>query len=242
MRRLAASAYINRVRGVTYNFYRWRYESDFLVKLGLAGVFACLTGFGALIKVYLPWTPVPITGQLFFVLASAVVLGKHFGGLSQVLYAFVGILGVPWFAGSSTNPQPLIDGVPGLYKGVGGLAILTGATFGYILGFILAAFLLGWAMDGRVKFRRPQYLGLLLLGGVAIVYFLGAVWFYAWWTTGFGLVASRGSLPLADLLVKTVLPFVPLDLLKAATVLVVGGIVLPNRPLGEEKDAPPSTV
>ena len=74
---MAASATITRVRNRTYNFYRWRYESDFLVNLGLAGLFACLTGLGALVKVYLPWTPVPITGQRFFVLASAVVLGKH---------------------------------------------------------------------------------------------------------------------------------------------------------------------
>src|SRR5439155_78351 len=92
---MSAGATIGRVRNATYHFYRWRYESAFLVNLGLAGLFACLTGFGALIKIYLPWTPVPITGQVFFVLASAVVLGKHYGGLSQVLYAFVGILGVP---------------------------------------------------------------------------------------------------------------------------------------------------
>lgn len=234
---MATGAYVSRVRAVTYDFYRWRYESDFVVKLGLAAVFGCLTGFGALIKAYFPWTPVPITGQLFFVLASAVVLGKYYGGLSQVIYAFVGILGVPWFAGSNTNPQPLIDGVPGLYRGVGGLAILWGATFGYIIGFILASFFLGWAVDSRLKFRRTRYLGLLLLAGVGIVYLAGAIWFYLWWTTGFGIVAAWGDLSLDGLLVKAVLPFVPLDLLKAGIVLAVGGVVLPNRPFGAEKDA-----
>src|SRR5436853_338036 len=160
---MSAGATIGRVRNATYQFYRWRYESAFLVNLGLAGLFACLTGFGALIKIYLPWTPVPITGQVFFVLASAVVLGKHYGGLSQILYAFVGILGVPWFAGSNTSPEPILAGLPGLYRGIGGFAILTGATFGYVIGFIVAAFLIGWALDARVRYRRPAYLALVLV-------------------------------------------------------------------------------
>jgi biotin transport system substrate-specific component len=201
----------------------------------LAGLFACLTGFGALVKVYLPWTPVPITGQLFFVLASAVVLGKRLGGLSQVLYAFVGILGIPWFAGSNANPQPLFDGVPGLYQGVGGLAILTGPTFGYVVGFIAAATVVGWAVDSRVQFR---FLGLLLLVGILFVYLFGSVWFFAWWTTGFGLVSSRGGLTFGDLMVRAVIPFIPLDLVKAGIVLGIGAIILPNRPLTREIDMP----
>lgn len=234
---MAASATITRVRNRTYDFYRWRYESDFLANLGLAGLFACLTGFGALVKVYLPWTPVPITGQLFFVLASAVLLGKHYGGLSQVIYAFAGILGVPWFAGSNTNPQPLFDGVPGLYRGVGGLSILAGPTFGYILGFIVAALVIGWAIDSRVRYRRPASLGLLLLAGTGIVYLLGAAWFYVWWTTGFELVAGRGSLTFGDLMIRAVIPFIPLDLVKAGIVLGIGSVILPSRPFAREKDA-----
>lgn len=233
------STYVTRVRNSTYGFYRWRYESEFVVKLGLALVFACLTGLGALVKIYLPWTPVPITGQLFVVLAAGVVLGKHYGGLSQILYVMLGILGVAWFAGSNSNPQPVFEGLPGLYRGVGGVAILAGATFGYLLGFIVAAFVLGWAIDTRVKFRRPLYLGLLLLASVGIVYFFGALWFYAWWTTGLGVVAGRGALSFADLMWMTVIPFVPLDLVKAGTVLLIGVVVLPDRPYGAEKDAPP---
>lgn len=212
------------------------------MRLGLAGLFACLMGFGALIKVYLPWTPVPITGQLFFVLASAVVLGKHFGGLSQVFYAFIGILGIPWFAGSNTSPQPLFDGVPGLYRGVGGLAILTGATFGYILGFIAAATVIGWAVDTRVRYRRPAFLGVLLLAGIGLVYLFGSVWFFAWWTTGFGLAASRGALSFGDLMVRAVIPFIPLDLVKAGIVLGIGSIILPNRPFAREVDAPAANI
>lgn len=235
---MAEDAYINRFRGATYNFYRWRYESDILVKVGLAGLFACLTGFGALVKVYLPWTPVPITGQLFFVLASGVVLGKHFAGLSQILYPLVGVLGVPWFAGSNASPTPLVDGLPGLYQGVGGFAILTGATFGYIIGFIVAASLVGWAVDSRVKFRRAPSLAVLLLLGVWIVYAIGAVWFYAWWSLTPGAIARFGDPSLGGLLLLAIVPFVPLDLVKAGVVFLIGGTILPKRPFADEKDAP----
>jgi biotin transporter BioY len=81
------------------------------------------------------------------------------------------------------------------------------------------------------------YLALLLLAGIGLDYVFGAVWFYAWWTTGFGVIASKGSLSLDSLLVKTVIPFVPLDLVKAAIVMGIGSVILPNRPFAREKDA-----
>ncbi len=145
---------------VSYNFYRWRYESRFIVKFGLAWMFASLTGLGALMKFYIPWTPVSIAGQVFFVLAAAVVLGRHFGGLSQLIYALVGVAGIPWFAGSNADPVRLFEGLLGLYQGLGGVAIPYGATFGYIIGFIVAAFIIGWALDSRIRLRRYLHLTL----------------------------------------------------------------------------------
>lgn len=233
---MAGGAYVDRFKDATYQFYRWRFESPFLVKFGLAWVFAALTGLGALLKLYLPWTPVPITGQVFFVLAAGVVLGRRWGGASMLLYALVGLAGVPWFAGSNTNPVPLIQGLPGLYQGVGGVAILLGATFGYILGFIVAAFVIGEVVDARVRFRQYRYLTPLLLAGIGIIYLLGAVWLYLWFTTGLGFLEPIGSLDLVTLLWLGVLPFIPLDLVKAAIVVAIGGFILPRRPYGAEAD------
>lgn len=51
---MAGGAYIDRLKVVSHNFYRWRYESRFLVKFGLAWMFAGLTGLGALMKFYIP--------------------------------------------------------------------------------------------------------------------------------------------------------------------------------------------
>lgn len=235
---MAGGATLTRFKEARYNFYRWRFESPFLVKFGLAWVFAALTGLGALIKLYLPWTPVPITGQVFFVLAAGVVLGRHYGGLSMIIYALVGLAGVPWFAGDNAAALPLVEGLPGLYQGVGGLAILFSATFGYILGFVLAAFLIGGVVDARVRFRRYTYLTPLLLLGVGIIYLAGLVWLYVWWTTGlFGLLEPIGSLSLWGLLLAGAIPFIPLDLVKTGIVVGIGGSLLPKRAYGAERDA-----
>lgn len=237
---MAGGAYVTRFKKATYDFYRWRHESSVLVKLGLAFVFAALTGLGALMKFYIPWTPVPITGQVFFVLAAGAVLGRHFGSLSMVLYALLGLLVIPWFAGSSANPVPLILGFPGLYQGVGGIAILYGATFGYIIGFIVAAFLVGWAVDTRVRFRSYPNLTLILLAALTVIYVVGVIWFYVWWMTWSGLVDVQGPLSFGQLMLLTVIPFIPLDLVKVALVAVVGGFVLPRGAYANEVDAPAS--
>jgi biotin transport system substrate-specific component len=104
-----------------YDFFKWRFESKFAKKLVLAFFFACLTGIFAQLRFYLPYTPVPITGQVFAVLLSGVILGNLYGGISQGLYAALGVAGVPWFSG-----------------GKAGLEIFTGVTGGYIIGFIFS--------------------------------------------------------------------------------------------------------
>ena len=120
------SLYIDKYKQIRYNFFKWRYELDVAHKVVLALGFACLTGFLAQVRFYLPWTPIPITGQSFAVLLSAIIL-ERWSGISQVMYAGVGAAGVPWFAG---------------WKG--GIGVIAGPTGGYIIGFIIAAFFLGY--------------------------------------------------------------------------------------------------
>lgn len=66
---------------------------------------------------------------------------------------------------------------------------------------------------------------------------MGAIWFYFWWTAGFGFLEVRGALSLVDLLFMTVIPFIPLDIVKAATVVAIGGFLLPKKSYGMERDA-----
>src|SRR4030042_122397 len=119
---MAISTYADRYRYWRYNAFRWRYELSVAQKIALALGMACLTGLTAQVRFYLPFTPVPLTGQVFAVLLSAVLLGKWYGGLSQGFYAGIGACGVPWFAGWA-----------------GGVRFLSCGHGGYIIGFILAA-------------------------------------------------------------------------------------------------------
>jgi len=92
----------------------------------LSLLFAGLTGLCARLRIYLPFTPVPVTGQVFAVLLSGILLGKGYGSLSQMLYIGLGLLGVPWFVVGPIGP-----------------------TGGYIVGFIAAPFLIGALLEKR---------------------------------------------------------------------------------------------
>jgi biotin transport system substrate-specific component len=174
----------------------------------LALTVACLTGLLAQLRFYLPFTPVPVTGQVFAVLLSGVLLGKWYGGLSQGLYVGLGASGLPWFASWS-----------------GGIGVITGSTGGYLIGFILAASLIGWFTERYVGARSflPQ-LGLMVMG-IALIYGFGAAWFSILFPDGF-----------TEIMEKAVLPFIPLDIAKAATVAGISTAILPKAAYNGEAD------
>lgn len=109
----------------------------------------------AYVRIPLPFSPVPITGQTMAVLACGLFLGPVTGSLTVIAYLFEGALGLPVFAG-----------------GGAGLAHIAGPTGGYLLGFIPAAFIVG-ILSARV--RSMTYLRLIgvLVLGVVIVYVPG---------------------------------------------------------------------
>ncbi|HVF33568.1 MAG TPA: biotin transporter BioY [Acidimicrobiales bacterium] len=123
--------------------------------------FAALTALAAQITIPLPWTPVPITGQTFSVLVAGTVLGATRGSLSQLLYVAVGALGAPVYA-----------------DGNGGWEAATGATGGYLVGFVLAAALVGALADRRQDRQLLTSLPAMLAGN-AVIYALGVPWL-AW--------------------------------------------------------------
>ncbi|NNN32615.1 biotin transporter BioY [Streptomyces sp. S3(2020)] len=113
---------------------------------------AALTGLAAQISVPVPGSPVPVTGQTFAVLLVGMTLGAGRGFLSLALYAVAGVAGVPWFA----------DG------GSGAAA----ASFGYILGMILASTVVG-ALARRGADRSVWRTAGAMLLGEAIIYAVG---------------------------------------------------------------------
>ena len=92
--------------------------------IALVPVFTSLTAIGAFIS--LPLGPVPITLQSMFVILSGLVLGPKLAALSQIVYIILGLVGVPIFAGFT-----------------GGLQSITTPSFGFMIGFVFAAYFVG---------------------------------------------------------------------------------------------------
>lgn len=152
--------------------------------------FAVLTSLGAQLVIPLSFTPVPITLQTFFVLASGIVLGRKFGAISQVIYLFLGASGFLEFAGGSV-----------------GLSTLLGATSGYLFGFVLAAYLVGSFADSP-QTRKPLELLLSLLISTLLIYVSGIL----------GLMIVL-KVDFSKAMILGFFPFIPGDLLKLALLM-----------------------
>jgi len=176
---------------------------DAVVVVGAAG----LTGLCAQLSFHLPGTPVPVTGQTFAVMVSGAALGWRRGLAAMLLYMAAGLAGVPWFAHHASG--------------------YVGATFGYILAFVVAATVVG-AVAARGGDRTvPATVGTMVVGTV-IIYAVGAGW-----------LAAYLHLTAAKAFALGVRPFLPGDALK---VLLAAGL-LPTawRLLGERRaGTPPS--
>ena len=128
--------------------------------LAVAG-FALLTAGAAQVSFPLPWTPVPVTGQTFAVLLSGAVLGWKAGAASQLLYVGLGAVGLPFYA-----------------DGASGWNVVTGATGGYLVGFIVAAALIGHLAE-RGQDRSVATSVPAMLAGTAVIYLAGVTWLAA---------------------------------------------------------------
>ncbi|MFO3796044.1 MAG: biotin transporter BioY, partial [Anaerolineales bacterium] len=112
----------------------------------------------AQLRIPLPFTPIPITGQTFAVLLVAASLGAWRGVASLALYLGFGISGLPVFAG-----------------GAAGLGHLFGPSGGYLFGFLLAAYVIGrMAERGLERSLRTSFLPFLI--GTFLIYLCGASW------------------------------------------------------------------
>ncbi|MFJ4896909.1 biotin transporter BioY [Streptomyces sp. NPDC088727] len=127
---------------------RHRYAVDTALVLGGAA----LTGIAAQIAVPVPGSPVPVTGQTFAALLVGTALGARRGFLALAVYALVGMAGMPWFSAGSSGPG--------------------GASFGYVLGMLLAATVVGGLARRGGDRSVLRTAGTMVLGS-AIIYSVG---------------------------------------------------------------------
>lgn len=145
---------------------------------------AFLMALCAQITIPLPFTPVPLTGSTFGVLFSAALLGPRRGLLSVGIYLAMGAVGFPFFAGASS-----------------GWHVFLGATGGYLMGFLPAAYLTGilsergWDRDPLTAFLQ------MMLGSFVIL--------------ALGLVVLALYVPKSHLLAEGLYPFLVGDILKS---------------------------
>lgn len=190
-------------------------------------VILVLAGTGlvsVLAQVAIPWFPVPFTGQTLAVLLVGGLLGALRGALSLAVYFAIGALGAPIFSEQS-----------------GGWDVIMGATGGYIIGFIVAAAVVGWLCERGADRRVVPMMGVLLLGNV-IIYAVGVPWLANW--TPPGADVAFGWSQAYEFGVQ---PFILGDLLKlaiVAAILPAGWALLQRTGFGRkrEDDGPPAGI
>lgn len=193
-------AVINRTK---YDIFRWRYQLSIPWKLVLALGIAGLTGLLAQVRLPIPWSPVPVTGQTFAVLLAGVLLGRWWGGVSITIYAGLGFAGLPWFSGWASG---------------------LGATGGYIIGFILAALFLGYFTDKYIRARGfLSMLGLMLLANFVLIYIPGLIWLGLWLNTVSGTPAT-----VATVVTMGAIPFIAGDIIKAILAAATAKSITPK--------------
>ena len=157
-----------------------------------ASLFGAVTAAGAYLII--PFPLVPITLQTLFLNLAAALLGGRLGELSQVIYIILGIIGLPVFAG-----------------GKGGIGVLIGPTGGYLIGFVVASYVIGRLIEMKER-AGFIWMACSMCVGLVVIYLLGV--------TQLSIVAK---LTLKKAITVGVLPFLIGDALKIilATLIAV---------------------
>jgi biotin transport system substrate-specific component len=146
---------------------------------------AAFVALAAQVSIGLGFTPVPLTGQTFAVLVVGAALGSVRGALSMLLYLAVGAAGMPVYAQHRH-----------------GWSVFSGATGGYIVGFVVAATLTGWLAERNWDKRYSTSISAMLTGSV-VIYICGVTWLHHFLGVSWGTTLNDG-----------LYPFVPGDILK----------------------------
>ncbi len=152
---------------------------------------AALVGLSAQVVIPLPFTPVPLSLQTFSVLLVGAALGSTRGLASMGLYLLAGMAGVPWFADQNSGWQF--------------------ASIGYVVGFVAAAWLVGFLAERRADRTPLRAAGMMVLGNLVI---------YVFGVAGL-LIMTPFDLPTA--IAKGVVPFLIGDAIK----IVAAAALLP---------------
>lgn len=152
-----------------------------LTKMAL---FASLLSISSYITIPLPFTSVGLTAQTLVINLIALLLRPAQAVFTTLVWIFLGVCGIPVFSG-----------------GQGGIQVLAGPTGGYILGFLIAVYLIS-LLKGKA-FLLKRYCLVTILAGIPCIYLFGALFLY-----------FQTNITLKALFLTTILPYIPLDIVK----------------------------
>lgn len=164
----------------------------------LSSLFAALITVSSQIAFPLPFSPVPHTLQVLFVMLSGILLGTRWGAVSVGIWVLLGVFGLPVFA-----------------QGKAGLPVLVGPTGGFIAGFGFCTALVGWITARCSLTYLKVFISMLL--GLTVLYALGLLGFMASfkWFLHKTMTFQQGFL-------LVVMPFFPFDVFKIALAAFLG--------------------
>jgi biotin transport system substrate-specific component len=181
-----------------------RNAEKILMQFSFSLVFVILMWISANSFVYLPFTPIPVTMQVFTVLFCAIALGKIWALVSQIEYLLLGFAGFPLFAGFKN-----------------GVAVLLGPTGGYIIGFAAAAFVTGFVykkLSGKIGGSGFDVF-MACLCGLSVIYTCGFIHLAGFLYLGSNLPGT--AMLLLNTFKAGVLPFIIFDLLKILAIVTI---------------------
>lgn len=168
--------------------------------LTLIPLFSALTAIGAFIRIPIPI--VPFTLQYFFCALGAILLGAKRGALAQVIYVAVGLIGIPIFTQG------------------GGPTYVFQPTFGYLIGFIFGAYVIGKITD-NLKQINIKNLFLAGISGLLVIYIFGVSYMYLIYNFYLG-----NSMSLVSAVGIGAIACLPSDLLLTFIISLVGSKVV----------------
>lgn len=163
--------------------------------LALIAVFAgVMAALSVMPPIYVPISPAPITAQSLGPMLAGVILGGRRGGLSQLLFMALLALGLPLLSG-----------------GRGGIGVFVSPTWGFLVGFVVCAFFIGWAIYRiGAPYSLWKSLVVILIGGLIIVYAFGIL----------GLMTA-GHLSFTQAVIANVV-YLPADIAKVVIATLIG--------------------
>jgi biotin transport system substrate-specific component len=152
------------------------WTSDGLARdLTLVAAGSLLIAAAAQLKVFLPFTPVPVTGQTFAVLLIAALYGARRGAATAMTYVALGLMGLPVFSAAPPGPAAVVS-----------------PTAGYLAGFVAAAWVTG-SLSEKGWDRKPWTAALAMGIGSGVIFACGLLWLGRF--TGWANVLQTGLFP-----------------------------------------------